>query len=107
MTERRYSQSNDDSSVLQEERPKLKRPPMYQVILLNDDYTPMEFVVKVLEQFFVMNREKAVQVMLQVHTRGRGICGIFSYEVAETKVVQVNEYSRKNQHPLQCRMEQT
>ncbi|CAK0776509.1 ATP-dependent Clp protease adapter protein ClpS [Gammaproteobacteria bacterium] len=106
---RRVSSSHkmDDlpGDVLQEDKPKLKRPPMYKVILLNDDYTPMEFVVSILERFFAMNREKAVEVMLQVHTRGQGICGIFSYEVAETKVAQVNNYSRQNQHPLQCRME--
>ncbi len=80
-------------------------PPMYQVLLLNDDYTPMDFVVDVLQQFFTMDLDKATQVMLHVHTRGRGVCGVFTREVAETKVAQVNEYSRMNQHPLLCTME--
>ncbi len=91
--------------VVDQARPKLKQPPLYNVILLNDDYTPMEFVVHVLEQFFAMNREKATQIMLHVHTRGRGICGIFTREIAETKVMQVNEYARSHQHPLLCIME--
>lgn len=85
--------------------PELARPPMYQVVLLNDDYTPMDFVVSVLQLFFSMNREKATQVMLHVHTRGKGVCGIFTREVAETKVTQVNEFSRKHQHPLMCTLE--
>jgi len=87
-------------------RPKLKRPPMYKVILLNDDYTPMEFVVHVLEHFFQMDREKATRVMLHVHTRGVGVCGVFTKDVAETKVSQVNEFSRANQHPLMCDLEE-
>lgn len=87
-------------------RPKLKRPPLYKVLLLNDDYTPMEFVVHVLETFFGMNREKATQVMLHVHTRGMGVCGVFSKDVAETKVAQVNDHSRANQHPLLCTLEE-
>ena len=78
---------------------------MYKVVLHNDDYTPMEFVVLVLEKFFSMNREKATQIMLHVHTRGKGICGIYTREIAETKVAQVNEFSRSNQHPLLCAME--
>ncbi len=106
MAEKKRSQQNADDAILQEEKPKLKRPPMYKVILLNDDYTPMDFVVQVLEQFFGMGHEKAVQVMFQVHTRGQGVCGVFTHEVAETKVAQVNDFSRQNQHPLQCRMEQ-
>jgi ATP-dependent Clp protease adaptor protein ClpS len=85
--------------------PKLKRPPRYKVLLLNDDYTPMEFVVHVLEQFFQMNREKATQVMMQIHTRGMGTCGLYTRDIAETKVAQVNDYSRANQHPLMCEME--
>ncbi len=96
----------DDNLDVQEAKPKLKRPPLYKVILLNDDYTPMDFVVQVLETFFSMNREKATHVMIQVHTKGRGICGVFTREIAETKVLQVNEYSRKSQHPLMCTMEQ-
>ena len=86
-------------------QPRLKRPPLYKVLLLNDDYTPMEFVVHVLEHFFGMDREKATQVMLHVHTRGMGVCGVFSKDVAETKVAQVNEYSRRNEHPLKCTLE--
>ncbi len=78
---------------------------MYQVVLLNDDYTPMDFVVEVLQQFFSLDNERATQVMLHVHTRGRGVCGVFTREVAESKVAQVNEYSRMNQHPLLCTME--
>ena len=98
-------QNPDDGLLVQEAKPKLKRPPQYKVVLLNDDYTPMEFVVEILETFFGMNREKATQVMLHVHTRGKGVCGIFSRDVAETKVAQVNDYSRENQHPLMCTME--
>lgn len=85
--------------------PEVAPPPFYQVMLLNDDYTPMDFVVDVLQQFFSMDLDKATQVMLHVHTRGRGVCGVFTREVAETKVAQVNEYSRMNQHPLLCTME--
>ncbi|MCP4285571.1 MAG: ATP-dependent Clp protease adapter ClpS [Gammaproteobacteria bacterium] len=92
--------------TLQEAKPKLKRPPLYKVMLLNDDYTPMEFVVLVLESFFRMDREKATQVMLHVHTRGVGVCGLFTREVAETKVSLVNDYARSNQHPLLCTMEE-
>jgi ATP-dependent Clp protease adaptor protein ClpS len=87
-------------------RPKLTRPPRYKVILLNDDYTPMEFVVQVLERFFQMDRVRATQVMLQVHTRGSGVCGVFARDVAETKVALVNDYSRSHQHPLLCTMEE-
>ncbi len=96
----------DDGGVaVQEDKPKLKRPPMYQVVLLNDDFTPMEFVVDVLERFFSMDREKATQVMLAVHTQGKGVCGVFSRDVAETKAAQVNQYSRQNEHPLLCEIE--
>ncbi|WP_027080042.1 ATP-dependent Clp protease adapter ClpS [Luteimonas mephitis] len=86
-------------------KPEVARPPLYSVLLLNDDYTPMDFVVDVLIRFFGMNLDKATQVMLHVHTRGRGVCGVFTREVAESKVAQVNEYSRLNQHPLLCTME--
>ncbi len=92
--------------VVQEGKPKLKRPSMYKVILVNDDFTPMDFVVHVLEYFFRMNREQATQVMLHVHTRGMGICGVFTREIAETKVSQVNDFSQKNQQPLLCTMEE-
>jgi len=96
---------HNDDPVVQEAKPKLKRPPLYQVILLNDDYTPMEFVIRVLEIFFGMNHELATRIMLQVHTQGKGICGTYTREIAETKVAQVNNYARENQHPLLCTME--
>ena len=95
----------DESLIVQEAKPKLKRPPLFKVILINDDYTPMEFVVHVLEVFFSLDRETATRIMLEVHTRGKGICGIYTHEIAETKVSQVNCYSRENQHPLLCTME--
>jgi len=85
--------------------PKLKKPPLYKVVLLNDDYTPMEFVVDVLQMFFGMNREKATQVMLAVHTMGKATCGIFPRDIAETKSAQVNEYAQENQHPLVSEIE--
>jgi ATP-dependent Clp protease adaptor protein ClpS len=91
---------------VQEARPKLKRPPMFKVLLLNDNYTPMEFVVQVLETFFRMSREKATQIMLHVHTRGVGVCGVYTRDIAETKVSQVTEYARSHQHPLMCTMEE-
>jgi ATP-dependent Clp protease adaptor protein ClpS len=106
MSDREQIQNND-GLVVEESKPKLKRPSMYKVIILNDDYTPMEFVVQVLESFFNMDREKATRVMLHVHTRGVGVCGVFTKDVAETKVSQVNDYSRSNQHPLMCTMEET
>jgi ATP-dependent Clp protease adaptor protein ClpS len=86
-------------------KPKVKRPPLYKVVLLNDDYTPMEFVVEVLEHFFLMNREKATQVMLAVHTQGKGVCGIYTRDVAETKAELVNQAARDNGHPLLCEVE--
>ena len=106
MTEKSDPYQDDGGLAVETAKPKLKRPPMYKVLLLNDDYTPMEFVVKVLESFFKMNREKATQIMLNVHTRGVGVCGIFTKDVAETKVAQVNEYSRTHQHPLLCALEE-
>ena len=101
----RHDSEHEDGLVVEKTKPKLKRPSMYKVILLNDDYTPMEFVVQVLENFFTMSREKATQIMLHVHTRGVGVCGVYTREIAETKVVQVNDYARSNQHPLLCSME--
>ncbi len=95
----------DDGLGLAEAKPKLKRPPMYKVILLNDDYTPMEFVIHILESFFGMDRERATHIMLNVHTQGKGLCGIFTRDIAETKVVQVNDYSRQHDHPLLCTLE--
>ncbi|OGT20977.1 MAG: ATP-dependent Clp protease adapter ClpS [Gammaproteobacteria bacterium RBG_16_57_12] len=91
--------------AVKEAEPEIKRPPMYKVILLNDDYTPMDFVVHVLEKFFFMSRENATRIMLNVHTQGRGLCGVYSRDVAETKVAQVNNYSRQNKYPLLCVME--
>lgn len=90
---------------MQEARPALKRPSMYKVILLNDDYTPMDFVVEVLEHFFSMDREKATRIMLAIHTEGCAVCGIYTRDIAETKAMQVNQYARESQHPLLCEIE--
>jgi len=103
--ERDPKREGDGGLSIQEAEPKVKQPPLYRVVLLNDDYTPMEFVVEVLQTFFHMDRGKATQIMLHVHTRGKGICGVFSRDVAETKVDQVNDYSREHDHPLMCTME--
>lgn len=97
---------HDGGLAVQEAKPKLKIPPLYKVMLLNDDFTPMDFVVQILMDFFHMPEEKATQVMLQVHTQGVGVCGIYSKDVAETKVCIVNEYSREHHHPLLCSMEE-
>ena len=94
-----------ETGILLKTRPKTKKPSMYKVLLLNDDYTPMEFVVHVLEKFFNKNRQEATDVMLHVHRRGVGICGVFTYEIAETKVAQVMDFARANEQPLQCTME--
>ncbi|SDX27976.1 ATP-dependent Clp protease adaptor protein ClpS [Litoreibacter albidus] len=94
-----------DTSVVTKTKPKTKRPPMYKVMLLNDDYTPMEFVVLVLEKFFGMNHAQSVEIMLTVHKKGLAVVGVFAFEIAETKVAQVMESARRNQHPLQCTME--
>ena len=96
----------DDDLAVQEAKPQLKKPPLYKVVLLNDDFTPMDFVIEILMDFFNMSEDKATMVMLQVHTQGVGVCGIYSKEVAETKVYIVNDYSRENQHPLLCSMEE-
>lgn len=93
--------------AVEEARPKLKKPPLYRVILVNDDYTPMEFVVEVLETVFGMERSQATRVMLEVHTKGKGICGVYSYEIAETKVAQVTKIAQQHQHPLLCTMEES
>jgi len=99
-------QNNDNNSErglgVLEAKPKLKRPSMYKVILMNDDFTPMDFVIEILVRFFRMTSEKATQVMLQIHTEGKGVCGVFTIDVAETKVNIVNEFSKANQHPLMC-----
>ncbi len=95
----------DDADLLTQTKPKTQRPPLYKVLLLNDDYTPMEFVVLVLERFFGITHSQAVDIMLTVHQKGLAVVGVFSYEVAETKVAQVMDFARRNQHPLQCTME--
>lgn len=95
----------NQTGVVTRTRTRTKKPSMYKVLMLNDDYTPMEFVVQVLEHFFNKPHEEAVKIMLHVHQRGVGVCGVYTYEVAETKVTQVIDYARKNQHPLQCTLE--
>jgi ATP-dependent Clp protease adaptor protein ClpS len=100
-------QNGSHGLAVEEARPKLKRPPLYRVLLINDDFTPMEFVVDVLETIFGMERTRATQVMLEVHTKGKGVCGVFSFEIAETKVAQVMGLAKQHQHPLLCTMEQT
>ena len=95
-----------DDTLLEAQRSKLKPPPMFKVMLLNDDFTPMEFVVLVLQKFFSMTRERATQVMLKVHREGMGVCGVYSKDVAATKVDQVISYAKQHQHPLQCMMEE-
>jgi ATP-dependent Clp protease adaptor protein ClpS len=94
-----------DANIATKTRTRTKRPSLYRVLLLNDDYTPMEFVVYVLERFFQKSPEEATRIMLHVHQHGVGVCGVFTYEVAETKVAQVMELARRNEHPLQCTME--
>jgi ATP-dependent Clp protease adaptor protein ClpS len=101
------SREGGTSLVVEEASPKLKKPPLFQVVLLNDDYTPMEFVVDVLQRIFGMDRTKATRVMLEVHTKGKGVCGVYTFEIAETKVAQVTAYARQHQHPLLCTMEET
>ena len=101
-----WEHDHDGGLAVEEDKPKLQPPKQYKVIVNNDDYTPMEFVVQVLMMFFAMDNAKATRVMMSVHTKGKGICGTFSHEIAETKVDQVNEYSRINQHPLMCTMEE-
>jgi len=102
---RRNEPGGPGTSVITKTKPQTKRPSMYRVLLLNDDYTPMEFVVHVLERFFNKDRDAATNIMMHVHQHGVGECGIYTYEVAETKVTQVMDFSRKHQHPLQCVME--
>ncbi len=106
MSDHKSDWDYDDGLAVDEAKPKLKPPKRYKVILLNDDYTPMEFVVQILSRFFSMDQEKATQIMLMVHTKGKAVCGEFSYQIAETKVEQVNDYSRQHQHPLLCTMEE-
>jgi ATP-dependent Clp protease adaptor protein ClpS len=96
-----------DEAVLETKKAKVKPPPMFKVLLLNDDYTPMDFVVMVLQRIFALSREKATQVMLKVHKEGMGVCGVYPRDVAATKVEQVKSYAKQHQHPLQCVMEET
>ena len=97
--------SGTETGVIVKSKPKTKKPSLYKVLMLNDDYTPMEFVVHVLQRFFGKSHDEATQIMLHVHQRGVGICGVYTYEIAETKVTQVVDYARKHQHPLQCTLE--
>ena len=97
---------NQEGSILEAKRSKVAPPPLYTVVLLNDDFTPMDFVVLVLQKFFSMNRERAMQIMLKVHMEGRGVCGVYPRDIAATKVEQVSTFARENQHPLACVMEE-
>ena len=97
---------SDSGLAVEESRPDVKEPKLYKVILLNDDFTPMEFVVEILRLFFSLNQEKATRIMLNVHTKGKGICGVYTRDIAETKVAHVNQYARDNEHPLLCTMEE-
>jgi ATP-dependent Clp protease adaptor protein ClpS len=101
----RIGRDDRQTGVVVKSKPKTKKPSMYKVLLLNDDYTPMEFVVHVLERFFNKSREEAERIMMHVHRRGVGVCGVYTYEVAETKVTQVIDFARRNEHPLQCTLE--
>ncbi|MDF1644300.1 MAG: ATP-dependent Clp protease adapter ClpS [Pseudomonadales bacterium] len=100
-----FDEGREEDFAVATAKPQLKRPSMYRVLMLNDDYTPMEFVVTVLEMFFGMNEELAAQVMLTVHTKGKAVCGVFTRDIAETKSLQVNEFAREHQHPLLCEIE--
>ena len=105
MTDKKTDNNDGQSQVILETRPSTKKPSMYKVIMLNDDYTPMEFVVYVLQRFFSMTNGQATVIMLNVHQRGVGVCGVYSYEVAEAKATQVMDYARQNEHPLQLQIE--
>jgi ATP-dependent Clp protease adaptor protein ClpS len=109
MSEQRPDNERPDGYDLavEEARPKLKQPSLYRVVLINDDYTPMEFVVDILETIFGMERTRATQVMLEVHTKGKGLCGVYNFEIAETKVAQVMGLAQQHQHPLLCEMEES
>lgn len=100
------TQDHEQGDVaVQVEKPRLRRPSLYKVVMLNDDYTPMDFVVETLEMFFAMSREKATKIMIQVHTQGKAVCGVYTRDIAETKAAQVNQYARDNEHPLLCEIE--
>jgi ATP-dependent Clp protease adaptor protein ClpS len=105
MADKNRNRTDGQTGVITRTSPKTKKPSLYKVLLLNDDYTPMEFVVHVLERFFNKGREEATRIMLHVHQKGIGICGVYTFEVAETKVTQVMDFARQHQHPLQCTME--
>ncbi len=102
-----HDEHGSQDLAVEEARPKIKQPPLYRVVLINDDYTPMEFVVDILESVFRMERTRATQVMLEVHTRGKGVCGVYNFEIAETKVAQVMSIAKQHQHPLLCTMEES
>ena len=106
MSDHQQDYDHEGGLAVEEAKPELKPPKKYKVILMNDDFTPMEFVVQILNSFFGMDQEQATQIMLLVHTKGKAVCGEFSYQIAETKVEQVNNYSRQHQHPLLCTMEE-
>jgi len=101
-----HDRDNHGSAVVERARPKLAKPPLFKVVLINDDYTPMEFVVEVLQVFFNLDWEQAHVIMLHVHQKGKGVCGVYTREIAETKVALVNQYSREGKHPLMCEMEE-
>ncbi|MDE1968569.1 MAG: ATP-dependent Clp protease adapter ClpS [Alphaproteobacteria bacterium] len=103
--EKRNGNEGPSTGVIVKAKPKTKKPSMYKVLMLNDDYTPMEFVVHILERFFSKSRDEATRIMLHVHRRGVGVCGVYTYEVAESKVTQVMDFARQHQHPLQCTLE--
>lgn len=105
MTQRRSQDDDTDTNVITRTKSKTQKPALYKVLLLNDDYTPMEFVVHVLESFFAKSREEAMRIMLHVHQKGVGVCGVYTFEIAETKVTQVMDLAAKKQHPLQCILE--
>ncbi len=105
MSDKEIGQEDVGGTALQDAKPKLKKPPLFKVLMLNDEYTPMEFVVQVLQVFFAMSVDKATEIMLQVHTRGVGVCGVFTRDIAESKVEQVMQFARENQHPLKLTIE--
>lgn len=106
MSDSDHIQHHDFDTTLLTAKPKLKQPPLYKVLLLNDDFTPMDFVVHILTEFFNMNEENATKIMMEVHTKGKGVCGTYTRDIAETKVLIVNNHSRTHQHPLVCAMEE-
>ncbi len=106
MSEKEHSNDNEGGLVVERAKPQLAKPPLFKVVLINDDYTPMEFVVEVLQLFFNLDGEQAHAIMLHVHQKGKGVCGVFTREIAETKVALVNQYAREGKHPLMCDMEE-